>query len=49
MKGTHKVITDYLILIISFIIVWVQTWYLEVKIFTVIKDQSKKIIVNDSI
>ena len=39
MKGTHRIVTDYIILIVSFIIVWVQTWYLEVKIFTVIKDQ----------
>lgn len=41
MKGSHKIITDYLILIISFMIVWIQTWYLEVKIFTVIKSHGR--------
>jgi hypothetical protein len=33
MKGTHKIITDYVILIVSFVICWIQVWYLEVKIF----------------
>ncbi|CAF0794826.1 unnamed protein product [Brachionus calyciflorus] len=39
-KGTHKIITDYLILIISFLVVWVQTWYLDVKIFSNVKKQA---------
>ena len=29
-----------MILIISFLIVWIQTWYLDVKIFSTIKKQA---------
>lgn len=39
MKGTHKLITDYLILIISFLIVWIQTWYLDVKMFSLARKE----------
>ncbi|RNA43756.1 stAR-related lipid transfer 3, partial [Brachionus plicatilis] len=39
-KGTHKIITDYLILIISFLIVWGQTGYLDMKIFSIVKKKA---------
>lgn len=33
-KGTHKILTDYVVLILSFVIAWIEIWYLEVKIFS---------------
>ncbi len=41
LKGTHKALTDYLILIISFLIVWIQTWYLDVKLFSVVNEKAR--------
>lgn len=41
LKGTHKALTDYLILIISFLIVWIQTWYLDVKLFSIVNEKVK--------
>jgi hypothetical protein len=33
-KGTHKLLTDYVVLILSFVIAWIEIWYLDVKIFS---------------
>jgi len=41
LKGTHKALTDYLILIISFLIVWIQTWFLDVKMFSIVNEKIK--------
>ena len=34
MKGSHKIITDYVILIVSFVIAWIEVWFLELRVFS---------------